>query len=75
MVLPLMLYHQLQLLVGTILAGRWSRAPTTARTATAQRGGQELYGDQLDGPQPGGRKPGGQASAALTGPGAPPAPG
>lgn len=30
MVLPLMLYHQLQLVVGTILAGRWSRAPERA---------------------------------------------
>ncbi|MEU8513957.1 bile acid:sodium symporter family protein [Kitasatospora sp. NPDC048722] len=30
MVLPLMLYHQLQLVVGTILAGRWSRAPVQA---------------------------------------------
>ncbi|MFE4974252.1 bile acid:sodium symporter family protein [Kitasatospora sp. NPDC056651] len=27
MVLPLMLYHQLQLVVGSLLAGRWSRAP------------------------------------------------
>ncbi|MFE2728007.1 bile acid:sodium symporter family protein [Kitasatospora sp. NPDC059327] len=27
LVLPLMVYHQLQLVVGTVLAGRWSRAP------------------------------------------------
>ncbi|MFJ9950040.1 bile acid:sodium symporter family protein [Kitasatospora sp. NPDC091207] len=27
LVLPLMAYHQLQLVVGTLLAGRWSRAP------------------------------------------------
>ncbi|MFB7129140.1 bile acid:sodium symporter family protein [Kitasatospora sp. NPDC056273] len=50
MVLPLMLYHQLQLIVGTVLAGRWSRAAA------------------------GGAAPG-SVPPALTGPGAPPAPG
>ncbi|MEE1783686.1 bile acid:sodium symporter [Streptomyces sp. SP17BM10] len=30
MVLPLMLYHQLQLVVGTVLATRWSRGPGEA---------------------------------------------
>ncbi|MFF1902692.1 bile acid:sodium symporter family protein [Kitasatospora sp. NPDC058218] len=30
LVLPLMVYHQLQLIAGTLLAGRWSRAPDTS---------------------------------------------
>ncbi|MFJ2778762.1 bile acid:sodium symporter family protein [Kitasatospora sp. NPDC087315] len=30
LVLPLMAYHQLQLVAGTLLAGRWSRAPDEA---------------------------------------------
>ncbi|MBP0455158.1 bile acid:sodium symporter [Kitasatospora sp. RG8] len=30
LVLPLMAYHQLQLVAGTFLAGRWSRAPDTS---------------------------------------------
>ncbi len=30
LVLPLMMYHQAQLLAGTVLAGRWSRAASTA---------------------------------------------
>ncbi|MER7578719.1 bile acid:sodium symporter family protein [Kitasatospora sp. NPDC097691] len=59
MVLPLMLYHQLQLVVGTVLAGRWSRAPAPAAAA-----GRPVA-QQADG----------QAPAALTGPGVPPTPG
>ncbi|MFG3223765.1 bile acid:sodium symporter family protein [Kitasatospora sp. NPDC048194] len=62
MVLPLMAYHQLQLVVGTVLAGRWARAPAAAsvegRPPVALGGPSALGG------------PG-----ALDGPGAPPAPG
>ncbi|MFI6111201.1 bile acid:sodium symporter family protein [Kitasatospora sp. NPDC051164] len=62
LVLPLMLYHQLQLVVGTVLAGHWSRAPAVATaTATATTAATTPLN--------------GQAPAALTGPGAPPAPG
>ncbi|MFB7620343.1 bile acid:sodium symporter family protein [Kitasatospora sp. NPDC056181] len=32
LVLPLMAYHQLQLVAGTFLAGRWSRAPDTSHS-------------------------------------------
>ncbi|MFE6052752.1 bile acid:sodium symporter family protein [Kitasatospora sp. NPDC056446] len=64
LVLPLMLYHQLQLVVGTVLAGRWSRersAPSALATPTA--------------PATPPARAGRQAPGALTGPGAPPAPG
>ncbi|MBO1414933.1 bile acid:sodium symporter family protein, partial [Streptomyces sp. FH025] len=50
LVLPLMAYHQLQLVVGTVLAARWARAPAEG-------------------------SPGGRVRAALSGRGAPPAPG
>ncbi|WP_051709024.1 bile acid:sodium symporter family protein [Streptomyces sp. NRRL S-350] len=59
MVLPLMLYHQLQLVVGTVLAGRWARAPAPGCPSA----------------RPGGQAPPGPALTALTGPGTPPAPG
>ncbi|MFD8785496.1 bile acid:sodium symporter family protein [Kitasatospora sp. NPDC059599] len=64
MVLPLMLYHQLQLVAGTVLAGRWSRVPAAA-APTDRPGAQQDDGHQDDG----------QAPSALTGPVVPPAPG
>ncbi|MFE4515430.1 bile acid:sodium symporter family protein [Kitasatospora sp. NPDC056783] len=59
MVLPLMLYHQLQLVVGSLLAGRWSRAPAATVPATTAPAAAALD------PPP----------AAISGPGAPPTPG
>ncbi|MFF7990692.1 bile acid:sodium symporter family protein [Kitasatospora xanthocidica] len=60
MVLPLMLYHQLQLVVGTVLAGRWSRARDP---------------DPESAPAPAPAPAPAAATAGLTGNGAPPAPG
>ncbi|MFF0413996.1 bile acid:sodium symporter family protein [Kitasatospora sp. NPDC004745] len=36
--LPLMAYHQLQLVTGTVLAGRWARAPAAPATGPAAPG-------------------------------------
>ncbi|WP_329492003.1 bile acid:sodium symporter [Kitasatospora sp. NBC_01246] len=40
LVMPLMVYHQLQLIAGTLLAGRWSRAPDPSEEEPAAGGGE-----------------------------------
>ncbi|MFJ8623847.1 bile acid:sodium symporter family protein [Kitasatospora sp. NPDC093550] len=57
MLLPLMLYHELQLVVGTVLAGRWARAPAGAsgRGAAPGRGpapARGSHGSGKPGPNP-----------------------
>ncbi|MFD5916924.1 bile acid:sodium symporter family protein [Kitasatospora sp. NPDC058201] len=50
LVLPLMMYHQLQLVVGTLLAGRWARSATDGPTAPAVE--EEAVGTARASPEP-----------------------
>ncbi|WP_229928783.1 bile acid:sodium symporter family protein [Kitasatospora xanthocidica] len=70
MVLPLMLYHQLQLVVGTVLAGRWSRArePDPAPESTSEPAAPPA---PAPAPAPGAAPV--TATAGVTADGAPPA--
>ncbi|MFJ9453556.1 bile acid:sodium symporter family protein [Kitasatospora sp. NPDC101447] len=76
LVLPLMLYHQLQLVVGTVLAGRWSRATATAADPPAAKPTADPEATEAGPDRLGGHEPATPTDpAALTGRGASPAPG